>query len=1477
MPILPTGSDTPRPLLRLAEPPAPDPSHADHVLIDGREAQGPRARAGERLDDLVATRCASWRDADRLDTAALETPDRTLSYGELDADANRLARYLRVRGVRGGDRVALRLDRPDAAHTALLAVARLGAATVTVAPGLTADTTTTLLVDVGVTTVLATDRGTPDLTGLAVAAGADVVALDRAAALVAEQDGRALLDVECGPRRDALAYVVPTTDGGGLRATAVDHTAAVALVRVLGDVLGVRPGDRVHRGAAPGSDLAVLETWLAWARGATVVVPPGGVERAPAALGRHLRDRRISVLCAGPDLLAGIDVDLPDLRLVVVPGPSYPPDLVARWHRPGRRLVGVYGPPEATVAALWTELRPDRTATLGVPLPTGRVVVLDPGRPARTLPPGAVGEIGLAGAGVARGYVGRADLDRETFVPDPVDIPGNPSGRVVRTGDLGRVTEDGEVEFLGRLADAGGRGARPTVPVVARRPAAPTPPLPPLPAPPPLLSPRPALPPSPRPRVRVTMSAPPSDSAPTVALSTAALSTAALSTAALSTAALSTAALPTAALPTTALAPPPAAPPETPPETPPASPASTPPDRTQTLLAEILAGALERDEVPVDAHVFDDLGADSMLMARFCARVRKHPDLPSIAMQDVYAHPTVAQLASALAPPTAPPAAPADRTQALLAEVLAGALERDEVPVDAHVFDDLGADSMLMARFCARVRKHPDLPTVAMQDVYAHPTVADLARALAASSPATPEPAPPEAAPQPDPEPGPVATPRPGRLAYVLCGAAQLLFVLGYTYIAATIVTWSFEWLALAPDELHLYLRSVAVGSFAFAVLSILPIALKWLLVGRWRSREFPVWGPTYLRLWIVKILVRSSPLALFVGTPIYPWYLRALGARIGKGAVLLSGPVPVCADLLSVGAGALVRKDVMLSLYRAHDGRIRTGPVTIGRNAVVGENVVLDIDTAVGDDATLGHSSSLHRGQRVPAGATWHGSPAREAPGPYPTVPAMRCGPLRKIAYSVVSLTVLLAVALPLAVGLAALLILEVPQLRALIEPGAGALTSRLFWIETLLVSVIVVFGLLLLGLLIVTTLPRLFALGVRPDRVYALYGLHYWCHRWVSGLTNVAAFTYLFGDSSAIAHYLARIGYGMRPLVQTGSNFGMLVKHESPYLTRVGSGTVVADGLSVMNADYSATSFRVSTTAIGARNFLGNRIHYPAQGRTGDDCLLATKAMIPVDGPVREGVGLLGSPSFEIPRTVARDSALDQSGDELARGLRRKNRHNATTMALYLLVRWWLFLAMAALVACVASVPVRLGAVEMLAAQLLIFIFGTLFLVLIERSVVALMCRAPEGRSIYDHAFWRHERYWKVALPEWVAIFNGTPYKNLVWRMLGVRIGKRVFDDGVSLTERTFTTIGDECTFNEHTVLQCHSQEDGAFKSDHIVIGARATFGVAAFVHYGTTIGDGAVLAPDTFLMKGEEVPPGETWGGNPAREMPAPAGRP
>ena len=403
--------------------------------------------------------------------------------------------------------------------------------------------------------------------------------------------------------------------------------------------------------------------------------------------------------------------------------------------------------------------------------------------------------------------------------------------------------------------------------------------------------------------------------------------------------------------------------------------------------------------------------------------------------------------------------------------------------------------------------------------------------------------------------------------------------------------------------------------------LSVVPIAAKWALIGRWQPGSIRVWSPAYLRFWVVKTLVRASPMVLFAGTPAFTLYLRALGAKVGRDVVYLSSQVPVCTDLFSIGDGSLVRKESVVACYRAHDGRIEIGGVSIGAGAFVGEATVLDVRTAVGDGASLAHSSSLHAGQAIPAGEVWHGSPGRRADGPLPAVPPAPGSRSRRALYSTVLGVFVLAVASPAALVIAGALYSLVPQFAALLAPAPGALAIPGFHVDLLALSALLYFGALVLGLVVSTTVPRLFALGVRPDVVYPLYGVRYWLHRSIGALTNVKAFVELFGDSSAIAHYLALIGYRLRPIEQTGSNFGMAVAHENPFLTSVGRGTVVADGLSVMNAEYSATSFRVSHTAIGANNFLGNKIAYPPQGRTGDDCLLATKVAGPAARTRPEG----------------------------------------------------------------------------------------------------------------------------------------------------------------------------------------------------------------------------------------------------------------
>jgi non-ribosomal peptide synthetase-like protein len=802
-------------------------------------------------------------------------------------------------------------------------------------------------------------------------------------------------------------------------------------------------------------------------------------------------------------------------------------------------------------------------------------------------------------------------------------------------------------------------------------------------------------------------------------------------------------------------------------------------------------------------------------------------------------------------------------TDRILAEVLADVLRVEHVSADSHFFDDLGADSMVMAQFCARVRKRTDLPSVSMKDVYQHPTISRLTAALA-----------PPGGPPVEPATASItaATPASTRQ-YVLCGTLQVLIMCAYSYVLAVGFHLSFDWISAGDSLVAVYLRAVLVGGANFLGACILPIAAKWALIGRWRPQRIQIWSLAYLRFWVVKTLVTLNPLVLFAGSPIYNLYLRTLGAKVGRDVLILSRRAPVCADLLTVGDGTVIRNHTFFTCYRALAGMLQTGAVTLGRDVYVGEKSVLDIETAMGDGAQLGHASTLHEGQAVPAGEHWHGSPGQRTQSDYRTVGPADRSTRRKVTHTLLQLTLWFLVYIPVTSGGLAILLAGVPRLNALMEPGAQALTHRSFYVTVLITSLVFYFGSMLLSFLTVVTVPRVLNLAIKPDRVYPLYGFHYSIHRAITRMTNRRFFVEFFGDSSYIVHYLRCLGYRLNPVVQTGSNFGTDVLHENPYQCAVGSGTVIASGLYFVNTDYSRTSFRVSRTTIGPHNFLGNHIVYPAQGRTGDNCLLATKVLVPVDGKVREDVGLLGSPSFEIPRSVARDNKFQHLmvGDEFRRRLAAKNRHNLRTMAYWLLANWVYAFGLTLFGLLAADLHADLGPVAIALGEIFILVFTLLHVVLTERAALGFRGMRPKYCSIYQKGFWESERLFKMqARPGLHSVFIGTPIQSWFWRTVGVRLGRRLFDDGCGMSEKNLVTIGDDVTLNAGSYIQCHSQEDYVFKSDCTTVGSGCTIGVGALVHYGVAMGDGAVLAPDSFLMKGEEVPPYARWGGNPAREM-------
>jgi non-ribosomal peptide synthetase-like protein len=1290
--------------------------------------------------------------------------DVVLTYDQLDARANQLARLLLTQGARPGDRIALLFDQAVHAYVAMLAVLKVHAAYVPLDVGFPPDRLSYIVQDAGVRLVLSLSHVRDRLPHLP----ATLLCLDELEARVAAQDDHRLTHAEKGEPLDELCYIIYTSGSTGRpKGVAIEHASICNFVRVAAEVYGLQSGDRVYQGMTIAFDFSVEEIWVPWLAGATLVPKPSGSSLLGYELREFLQANRITALCCVPTLLATLDEDLPALRFLLVSGEACPQDLIARWHKSDRRFLNVYGPTEATVTATWTPVHPDRPVTLGVPLPTYSVVILDP-LEQKALPPGEMGEIGIAGIGLASGYVNRDDLTDRAFIPDFLGIANNPSGRIYRTGDLGRVNDDAEIEYHGRIdTQVKIRGYRIELSEIE-----------------------------------------------SVLLQVPGIAQAVVNTYEPEPGVLELVAYYSRRKDTTRV--------------------------DQEQVYEQLRGRLPGYMVPA---YLQELAVIPMLPSNKADR--KNLPAPkesrSLATQHSYVGPTTG-------------------TESILADVLAHVVGLERVSVESHFFDDLGANSLLMARFCARIRQRGDLPSVSMKDVYLHPTIRSLAAALE------------DAVPAPAQPPVPVsreAAAAASTAQYVLCGALQFLLSLAYTYLIVLVLVKGYEWVSAGSGLLDICLRSLVFGVASFVGLCTVPILAKWMLVGRWKPEEIPVWSLAYVRFWTVKMLIRSNPLVLFIDSPLYVFYLRALGARVGRGVAIFSRNVPVCTDLLTIGEGTVIRKDASFTCYRAHAGLIQTGTVTLGKDVFVGEKTVLDIETAMGDGAQLGHCSALYASQAVPDGQCWHGCPAQPTDVDYRGVEPTDCGTLRKVSYSVLQLLNVLVLS-SLVMTVVVMLIPDVPDVG--LRSGNLDFTNWTFYSDVLVISFVLFFGVMFFGLAFVVTVPRVLNLALRPDRVYPLYGFHYWVQRTIARMTNVRFFTDLFGDSSYIVHYLHALGYDLCQVVQTGSNFGPEVKHETPYLTTVGTGTLVSDGLSIINADFSSTSFRVSRASIGARNFLGNDIAYPSGARTGDNCLLATKVMVPIGGDVREGVGLLGSPCFEIPRSVQRDSRFDhlKSGDEFRRRLAAKTRYNIATMGVFLLVRWIYFFGIILLGLVCADLYERFGASMLAIANVLIFLFSVAYFVLVEHISTGFRALSPQYCSMYEPYFWWHERVWKLLSPRYLAMFNGTPFKNTIWRLLGVRLGRRVFDDGCDIPERSLATIGNDCTLNEHSAIQSHSMEDGTFKSDHITLGAGCTVGINGFVHYGVTMGDGAVLETDSFLMKGEEVAPYARWRGNPAREI-------
>ncbi|ATL32469.1 amino acid adenylation domain-containing protein [Streptomyces formicae] len=380
------------------------------------------------------------------DAVAVRCGSETLSYAELDREANRLAHHLAGFGVRRETRVGLCLPRGTGMVVALLAVWKAGGAFVPLDPGHPADRLGYLIDDSGADVVLGTKS---TLTEVA-AGAARVITLDEAEqAVAAEPDTPPTVLTE----PDQLAYVIYTSGSTGRpKGVAVPHRGVVNLAEAMRPFLAMDEGVTALQFASFSFDAAVLDVATTLAAGGTLALATEDERTDPAALARMIEKAGVTTASVVPSLLGLLDpADVPGVRNWVLGAERLTADLAGRWT--GRaRVCNTYGPTEATVISTAVPLDESGTPagqapSIGRPIGNTRIYVLDGFL--RPVPAGTTGEVYVAGAGVARGYTGRPGMTAERFVA----CPFADGTRMYRSGDLARWTREGELLFAGR-ADA---------------------------------------------------------------------------------------------------------------------------------------------------------------------------------------------------------------------------------------------------------------------------------------------------------------------------------------------------------------------------------------------------------------------------------------------------------------------------------------------------------------------------------------------------------------------------------------------------------------------------------------------------------------------------------------------------------------------------------------------------------------------------------------------------------------------------------------------------------------------------------------------------------------------------------------------------------------------------------------------------------------------------------------------------------------
>ncbi len=792
------------------------------------------------------------------------------------------------------------------------------------------------------------------------------------------------------------------------------------------------------------------------------------------------------------------------------------------------------------------------------------------------------------------------------------------------------------------------------------------------------------------------------------------------------------------------------------------------------------------------------------------------------------------------------------------------------VSVQDDFFLDLGGHSLLAARMVSELRKSPPFRHLSVLDVYEHPTAEKLAARCEQRQSPDPVGTHSTASLKSPPKSGtrwnaslPAEVPF---RRHFLCGAAQLIslfFILSF---------FALQWLApyltytVLIEEDYDFLPAV-LGSFAslivlYPMMLTIPIVVKWVVIGRYRPGAYPLWGTYYFRWWFTTTIEAAVPVGYLTGTPLFNIYLRLMGAKIGPNVHLASDAFAIY-DLLSIGEDSSINADSTLLGYTIEDGQLKIGPITIGRRCFVGARATVGGNAVMEDDSALEDLSLLPCGGIIPRGETWQGSPARrtEQASRLPPQPAAaesaRPAASRRFAFGILH-----------AIGLLTFPVLVVSAL----FPGI-VLMNKLNYLDPyywyLLLAPLVGLSFIALLALEIAVVKWLLLGKVKPGR-YPLHSFYY-LRKWFVDQTldlSLDILGPLYASVYLTPWYRllgAKLGYGAE--VSTASFI-------SPDLLSIGEESFIADSVSLGAPRVRNGAMTLGRNHIGKRSFIGNSAMLPPDTVIGDSVLIGCLSAPPPDpaDALGEGTTWMGSPPFLLPQRQKSAPFPEETTFNPTTKLRVLR---ATIEFVRVITPSTCFIILLSLL---FSALLLLHDYFNLLETLLFFPFlylgcaiAATALTLVAKWVLVWRYQ-PAEKPLWSTFVWRNELlnalHEHLAEPFLVGALTGTPFVCWYFRLLGARIGRRVYMETTDLSEFDLVRVGDQAALNADCTIQTHLFEDRVMKMSTIDIAPRGKVGAGSLVLYDTRLEEGAALGDLSLLMKGETLPAWTRWEGIPAR---------